>query len=104
MFDLTKKNTPRFELASKDIHALHEWKHDILSRLKEANSSIDVKKKIEVLSELCFLVSAQMAYDSTKKTQALIVQMKNRYGLTDEEIQKCLSGNNSIRLTSSRQM
>jgi hypothetical protein len=38
-----------------------------------------------------------LAYDSAMKTRALITVMKQRHGLTDEEIEKCLNGSASTR-------
>lgn len=96
MFDITKKHQEKIEKAIENPQDLHEWKEDLLPRVKEATESDDIREKIDTLAEVCLAFSAQMAYDAAVKTKALVTVMKNRHGLSDEEIDKWLSGNSLI--------
>lgn len=100
VWDLTKKHSEKHELASCDPEKLDEWKRDLLPKIKDAAKSSNIEAKLEALSEACFLFSSQMAYDSAMKTRALVTVMKQRHGLSDEEIDKCLHGLASTRLIS----
>jgi len=102
VWDLTKKHAEKHDLASCDPAAIQKWKEDLLPKIKEATKNTDIKQKLEALSEACFLFSSQMAYDSAMKTRALVTVMKHRHGLTDEEIEKCLTGSASTLRISTR--
>ena len=100
LWDLTEKHEAKVERAIENPADLLAWKEELLPRVREATASDDITVKIEMLSEVCMAFSAQLYYDAAIKTKALATVIKNRHGLSDEEVDKCLAGNNLTRLIS----
>jgi len=97
MWDLTKRFEPRLNKAAESREELQEWKEELLPKVVEATASTSIEKKLSALAEVCFLFSAEMTYTAVVKTRALAVVMRDRHGMSQEELDKCLSGNNSTR-------
>ncbi len=76
-----------------------EWKTDLLAKIETAMAEGTVRDKLELVSEVCFLFSAQMTYDASKKARALMVAMRDVHGVPSEEIDLWLNGKSSILRT-----
>lgn len=81
--------------AVKDPEEMLRWKTELLARIKVAMAKGNIRDRLELVSEVCFLFSAEMAYDAAKKTKALMVAMRDVHGMPNEEIDTWLNGKSS---------
>lgn len=101
-WDLVKKHESRLAKTVEDRAELALWKEELLPKLKAVTEGTEIVPKIEMLSEALMMFAGQLAHDTAIKTKALATIMKNRHGVTDEEILKWQNGDNLIPPTTSQ--